>query len=83
MICYMVPDSSDDVLIAQALGLVEQVTVLTLIEELLEQQTIPGCEKIFDYIESRKTKLTVVSLKLKHWSILREMNVNKACNYRA
>jgi hypothetical protein len=33
-----------------------------LIEELLEQQTIPGCEKIFDYIESRKTKLTVVRI---------------------
>jgi THO complex subunit 1 len=45
-------------------GLVEQVTVLTLIEELLEQQTIPGCEKIFDYIESRKTKLTVVRFRI-------------------
>ncbi|CAO3695967.1 unnamed protein product [Umbelopsis ramanniana] len=49
----------DIVLISTDKGLVEQVTVLTLIEELLEQQTIPGCEKIFDYIESRKTKLTV------------------------
>ncbi|KAI9286428.1 THO complex subunit 1 transcription elongation factor-domain-containing protein [Umbelopsis sp. AD052] len=52
-------DCLDIVLISTDKGLVEQVTVLTLIEELLEQQTIPGCEKIFDYIESRKTKLTV------------------------
>jgi hypothetical protein len=43
-----------------SLGLVEAVSILTLIEELLEQQTIPGCEKIFDYIESRKEKLTMV-----------------------
>ena len=75
----MVPGSSNNALIAHVLGLVEQVTVLTLIEELLEQQTIPGCEKIFDYIESRKTKLTVVSLKMKHWSILSEMKINRAC----
>ncbi|KAH8557016.1 THO complex subunit 1 transcription elongation factor-domain-containing protein [Umbelopsis sp. PMI_123] len=52
-------DCLDIVLISTDKELVEPVTVLTLIEELLEQQTIPGCEKIFDYIESRKTKLTV------------------------
>ncbi|KAG2185829.1 hypothetical protein INT43_002266 [Umbelopsis isabellina] len=52
-------DCLDIVLLSSESGYVEPVTVLTLIEELLEQQTIHGCEKLFEYIESRKTKLTV------------------------
>lgn len=32
-----------------------------LIEELLDSQTIDGCRKVFDYLESRRERNTAVS----------------------
>ena len=34
--------------------------VFWLIEELLDSQTIQGCKKVFDYLESRRERLTAV-----------------------
>ncbi|KAI9499738.1 THO complex subunit 1 transcription elongation factor-domain-containing protein [Zychaea mexicana] len=49
----------DVVLATVELGYLEPVVPLTLIEELLDVHTIDGCEKLFDYIEKRKARLTV------------------------
>ena len=34
---------------------------LWLIEELLDSQSIDGCRKVFEYLESRREKLVAVS----------------------
>ncbi|KAG2220331.1 hypothetical protein INT45_004016, partial [Circinella minor] len=49
----------DIVLAAIDLGFLEPVVCLTLLEELLDVHTIYGCEQLFDYIEKRKSRLTV------------------------
>ncbi|EPQ31247.1 uncharacterized protein PFL1_01432 [Pseudozyma flocculosa PF-1] len=49
-----------DVVLALALqGLVDTALPLTLVEELLELNTIPTCSQLFAYIESRVKQLTV------------------------
>ena len=48
--------------------------VLWFIEELLESQTIPGCRRVFDYLESRRESITAKHLKQKHLVILRTCN---------
>lgn len=45
-----------------------------LLEELLDSQTIAGCRKIFDYLESRRERLTAKHFKNKHLIILRACN---------
>ena len=35
--------------------------IFWLIEELLDSQTIDGCRKVFDYLESRRERNTAVS----------------------
>jgi THO complex subunit 1 len=45
-----------------------------LVEELLDGQTIAGCRKIFDYLESRRERLTAKHFKHKTFAILRACN---------
>ncbi|OQV02449.1 hypothetical protein CLAIMM_07647 [Cladophialophora immunda] len=45
-----------------------------LIEELLDSQTIDGCRKIFDYLESRRERMTAKHFKQKNLVILRCCN---------
>ncbi|MCJ1311772.1 hypothetical protein MMC25_005445 [Agyrium rufum] len=45
-----------------------------LIEELLDSQTIDGCRKVFDYLESRRERLTARNFKAKQLVILRSCN---------
>ncbi|KAI9715180.1 MAG: hypothetical protein M1812_006159 [Candelaria pacifica] len=47
---------------------------LWLIEELLDSQTINGCRKIFDYLESRRERLIAKNFKQKNLIILRSCN---------
>lgn len=45
-----------------------------LIEELLDSQTIPGCRKIFDYLESRRKRIISRNFSDKKLVILRSCN---------
>lgn len=45
-----------------------------LIEELLDSQTIPGCRKIFDYLESRRKRIISKHFSDKKLVILRSCN---------
>ncbi|CAG7919108.1 unnamed protein product [Penicillium olsonii] len=48
--------------------------IFWLIEELLDSQTIDGCRKVFDYLESRREKNTKKHFKQKNLIILRSCN---------
>ncbi|KAL4956218.1 THO complex subunit 1 transcription elongation factor-domain-containing protein [Aspergillus filifer] len=48
--------------------------IFWLIEELLDSQTIEGCRKIFDYLESRRERNTKKHFKQKNLIILRSCN---------
>ena len=45
-----------------------------LVEELLDSQTIAGCRKIFDYLESRRERITAKHFSQKNLVILRSCN---------
>ncbi|KAJ4514897.1 hypothetical protein HRR83_003182 [Exophiala dermatitidis] len=45
-----------------------------LIEELLDSQTIDGCRKVFDYLDSRRERITAKNFKHKSLVILRCCN---------
>ncbi|KAK0646106.1 THO complex subunit 1 transcription elongation factor-domain-containing protein [Cercophora newfieldiana] len=45
-----------------------------LVEELLDSQTIAGCRKVFDYLESRRERITTKHFKAKKLVILRTCN---------
>ncbi|TDZ18637.1 Uncharacterized protein Cob_v008718 [Colletotrichum orbiculare MAFF 240422] len=45
-----------------------------LVEELLDSQTIAGCRKIFDFLESRRERITAKFFKQKQLVILRSCN---------
>ncbi|KIV94682.1 hypothetical protein PV10_02426 [Exophiala mesophila] len=47
---------------------------LWLIEDLLDTQTIDGCRKVFDYLESRRERLTAKHFKTKSLVVLRCCN---------
>ncbi|KOS39359.1 hypothetical protein ACN38_g9799 [Penicillium nordicum] len=48
--------------------------IFWLIEELLDSQTIDGCRKVFDYLESRRERNTKKHFKQKSLVILRSCN---------
>ncbi|KAL4812596.1 THO complex subunit 1 transcription elongation factor-domain-containing protein [Aspergillus spinulosporus] len=48
--------------------------IFWLIEELLDSQTIDGCRKVFDYLESRRERNTKKHFKQKNLIILRTCN---------
>ncbi|KUJ19932.1 uncharacterized protein LY89DRAFT_611898 [Mollisia scopiformis] len=45
-----------------------------LVEELLDSQTIAGCRKIFDFLESRRERITAKHFQSKNLVILRSCN---------
>ncbi|KAL2181999.1 THO complex subunit 1 transcription elongation factor-domain-containing protein [Thermothelomyces heterothallicus CBS 202.75] len=45
-----------------------------LVEELLDSQTIAGCRKVFDFLESRRERITAKHFKQKQLVILRTCN---------
>ncbi|KAI0190301.1 THO complex subunit 1 transcription elongation factor-domain-containing protein [Astrocystis sublimbata] len=45
-----------------------------LVEELLDSQTVDGCRKVFDFLESRRERITARNLKQKSLVILRSCN---------
>ncbi|KAI1500468.1 THO complex subunit 1 transcription elongation factor-domain-containing protein [Biscogniauxia marginata] len=45
-----------------------------LVEELLDSQTVDGCRKIFDFLESRRERITAKNMKQKQLVILRSCN---------
>lgn len=45
-----------------------------LVEELLDSQTVNGCRKVFDFLESRRERITAKNLKQKSLVILRSCN---------
>lgn len=47
--------------IDQHLGQCEPGLLFWLVEELLDTQTIDGCGIIFDYLDSRRERITAVS----------------------
>ncbi|KAI9247064.1 THO complex subunit 1 transcription elongation factor-domain-containing protein [Sporodiniella umbellata] len=49
----------DIVLHCSEIDLIDQVIPLSLVEELLDLHTTVGCERIFEYVEKRKNRLTV------------------------
>ncbi|KAK0711543.1 THO complex subunit 1 transcription elongation factor-domain-containing protein [Lasiosphaeris hirsuta] len=48
--------------------------LLWLVEELLDSQTIAGCRKVFDFLESRRERITAKHFKQKQLVILRTCN---------
>ncbi|PQE22233.1 guanylate kinase protein [Rutstroemia sp. NJR-2017a WRK4] len=52
----------------------EPALLFWLVEELLDSQTIAGCRKIFDYLESRREKITAKHFAQKNLVILRSCN---------
>ncbi|GIJ82546.1 hypothetical protein Asppvi_001054 [Aspergillus pseudoviridinutans] len=55
-------------------GQCEPGLIFWLIEELLDSQTIDGCRKVFDYLESRRERNTKKHFKQKSLIILRSCN---------
>lgn len=55
-------------------GQCDPALLVWLIEELLDSQTIPGCRKIFDYLESRRKRIVSKHFSDKKLVILRSCN---------
>ncbi|KAK5988864.1 THO complex subunit 1 [Cladobotryum mycophilum] len=55
-------------------GLCDPALLFWLVEELLDSQTISGCRKIFDFLESRRERITAKHFKQKNLVILRSCN---------
>lgn len=55
-------------------GQCDPVLLFWLVEELLDSQTIAGCRTIFDYLESRRERITAKHFKQKNLVILRSCN---------
>jgi THO complex subunit 1 len=55
-------------------GQCDPALLFWLVEELLDSQTIAGCRLIFDYLESRRERITAKHFKAKHLVILRSCN---------
>ncbi|RSL39349.1 hypothetical protein CEP53_014120 [Fusarium sp. AF-6] len=55
-------------------GQCDPALLFWLAEELLDSQTISGCRKIFDFLESRRERITAKHFKQKQLIILRSCN---------
>lgn len=55
-------------------GLCEPSLGFWLVEELLDSQTIDGCRKVFDFLESRRERMVKENFQKKHLAILRCCN---------
>ncbi|KAI4255635.1 MAG: hypothetical protein LQ352_002480 [Teloschistes flavicans] len=67
-------DLLDIVLVLSDIPLCEPGLVFWLVEELLDSQTIDGCRIVFDYLDSRRERLTAKNFKQKQLIILRACN---------
>ncbi|KAK3296284.1 THO complex subunit 1 transcription elongation factor-domain-containing protein [Chaetomium fimeti] len=56
------------------LELCDPALLFWLVEELLDSQTIAGCRKVFDFLESRRERITAKHFKQKQLVILRTCN---------
>ncbi|EAQ88945.1 hypothetical protein CHGG_05564 [Chaetomium globosum CBS 148.51] len=56
------------------LELCDPALLFWLVEELLDSQTIAGCRKVFDFLESRRERITSKHFKQKQLVILRTCN---------
>ena len=61
----------DVITILSDYGLCESTLAFWLVEDLLDSQTIEGCRKVFDFLESRRERMTKENFKQKHQAILR------------
>lgn len=64
----------DIILVLSDVPLCEPGLVFWLVEELLDSQTIDGCRVVFDYLDSRRERLTAKHFKQKQLIILRACN---------
>ncbi|KAI4174108.1 MAG: hypothetical protein LQ343_002554 [Gyalolechia ehrenbergii] len=64
----------DIISVLSDISLCEPGLVFWLVEELLDSQTIDGCRVVFDYLDSRRERLTVKHFKQKQLIILRACN---------
>lgn len=64
----------DMLLILSDMEQCDPALLLWLVEELLDSQAIPGCRRVFDYLESRRESITAKHFKQKHLVILRTCN---------
>lgn len=55
-------------------GQCDPALLFWIVEELLDSQTISGCRKVFDYLESRRERITAKHFKQKQLVILRSCN---------
>jgi len=55
-------------------GQCDPALLLWLVEELLDSQTITGCRKVFDFLESRRERITAKNFGQKKLIILRACN---------
>ncbi|KAG5982498.1 hypothetical protein E4U55_001834 [Claviceps digitariae] len=55
-------------------GQCDPALLFWLVEELLDSQTISGCRKVFDYLESRREHITAKHFQQKYLVILRSCN---------
>lgn len=55
-------------------GQCDPALLVWLLEDLLDSQTIPGCRKIFDYLESRRQRIISKNFNEKKLVILRSCN---------
>lgn len=55
-------------------GQCDPALLVWLLEDLLDSQTIPGCRKIFDYLESRRQRIISKNFNEKKLIILRSCN---------
>lgn len=70
--CLLATESIDDASFTKVWNLLDVVAILSdhelcepglifwLVEELLDSQIIEGCRKVFDYLESRRERITAV-----------------------
>jgi THO complex subunit 1 len=54
-------------------GLCEPGLIFWLVEELLDSQIIDGCRKVFDYLESRRERITAVGDRSSHYTSANEI----------
>jgi THO complex subunit 1 len=55
-------------------GYSEPASNFLLVENILDSQTVSGCRRVFDYLESRRDKLIATNFKAKNLVILRTCN---------
>ncbi|KAI9167361.1 THO complex subunit 1 [Paramyrothecium foliicola] len=55
-------------------GVCDGALMFLLVEELLDSQQIPGCRKVFDFLESRRERITSKHFSSKKFTLLRSCN---------